>query len=101
MIFITFLHYQNNSDISAYTYERTLMMEQRNQMLRALGLNKRENSKVVSITKTIRFEMLYKYILMSYVLINKLNDFAHLYLSSCYDCFNLCFCFWYVSITVY
>jgi len=30
---------QNNSDISAYTYERTLMMEQRNQMLRALGLN--------------------------------------------------------------
>lgn len=52
MIFITFLHYQNNSDISAYTYERTLMMEQRNQMLRALGLNKRENSKVVSIIKT-------------------------------------------------
>lgn len=101
MIFITFLHYQNNSDISAYTYERTLMMEQRNQMLRALGLNKRENSKVVSIIKTTRFEMLYKYILMSYVLINKLNDFAHLYLSSCYDCFNLCFCFWYVSITVY
>jgi len=39
---------QNNSDISAYTYERTLMMEQRNQMLRALGLNKKENSKVVS-----------------------------------------------------
>ncbi|KRK00508.1 solute carrier family 12 member 6 isoform X1 [Drosophila teissieri] len=37
----------NNSDISAYTYERTLMMEQRNQMLRALGLNKKENSKVV------------------------------------------------------
>ncbi|XP_017090295.1 solute carrier family 12 member 4 isoform X2 [Drosophila bipectinata] len=36
----------NNSDISAYTYERTLMMEQRNQMLRALGLNKKENSKV-------------------------------------------------------
>ncbi|KAH8405519.1 hypothetical protein KR215_001947 [Drosophila sulfurigaster] len=38
---------QNNSDISAYTYERTLMMEQRNQMLRALGLNKKENSNVV------------------------------------------------------
>ncbi|XP_017839242.1 solute carrier family 12 member 4 isoform X2 [Drosophila busckii] len=36
----------NNSDISAYTYERTLMMEQRNQMLRALGLNKKENFKV-------------------------------------------------------
>lgn len=41
-------NFQNNSDISAYTYERTLMMEQRNQMLRALGLNKKENSKVVS-----------------------------------------------------
>ncbi|TDG40461.1 hypothetical protein AWZ03_013123 [Drosophila navojoa] len=36
----------NNSDISAYTYERTLMMEQRNQMLKQLGLNKKENSKV-------------------------------------------------------
>nr|XP_037867149.1 solute carrier family 12 member 4 isoform X4 [Bombyx mori] len=31
-----------DSDISAYTYERTLMMEQRNQMLRELRLNKRE-----------------------------------------------------------
>lgn len=36
-----------NSDISAYTYERTLMMEQRNQMLRELRLNRKENSKVV------------------------------------------------------
>lgn len=33
---------QTDSDISAYTYERTLMMEQRNQMLRELRLNKRE-----------------------------------------------------------
>ncbi|XP_015584917.1 solute carrier family 12 member 4 isoform X4 [Cephus cinctus] len=32
-----------NSDISAYTYERTLMMEQRNQMLRELQLNKKES----------------------------------------------------------
>nr|XP_023024078.1 solute carrier family 12 member 6 [Leptinotarsa decemlineata] len=30
-------------DISAYTYERTLMMEQRNQMLRELRLNKKES----------------------------------------------------------
>lgn len=36
-----------NSDISAYTYERTLMMEQRNQMLRELRLNKKDNFKVV------------------------------------------------------
>lgn len=39
---------QMNSDISAYTYERTLMMEQRNQMLRELRLNKKESLGVVS-----------------------------------------------------
>lgn len=38
-----------NSDISAYTYERTLMMEQRNQMLRELRLNKKESLGVVCI----------------------------------------------------
>ncbi|XP_050432923.1 solute carrier family 12 member 4 isoform X1 [Adelges cooleyi] len=32
-----------NYDISAYTYERTLMMEQRTQMLRELRLNKKES----------------------------------------------------------
>lgn len=32
-----------DNDISAYTYERTLMMEQRNQMLRELRLNKKES----------------------------------------------------------
>ncbi|XP_065368005.1 solute carrier family 12 member 6 isoform X4 [Calliphora vicina] len=37
-----------NSDISAYTYERTLMMEQRNQMLRELRLNRIEKTKVES-----------------------------------------------------
>lgn len=45
------LHFvlQMNSDISAYTYERTLMMEQRNQMLRELRLNKKESLGVVSL----------------------------------------------------
>lgn len=38
-----------DSDISAYTYERTLMMEQRNQMLRELRLNKKESLGVVSV----------------------------------------------------
>ena len=37
-----------DSDISAYTYERTLVMEQRNQMLKEMHLNKRETSNVVS-----------------------------------------------------
>ncbi|KYQ55007.1 Solute carrier family 12 member 4 [Trachymyrmex zeteki] len=32
-----------NTDISAYTYERTLIMEQRNQMLRELQLNKKQS----------------------------------------------------------
>ncbi|XP_059478016.1 solute carrier family 12 member 6 isoform X3 [Neocloeon triangulifer] len=36
-----------DSDISAYTYERTLVMEQRNQMLRELRLNKKESLGVV------------------------------------------------------
>lgn len=40
---------QMDNDISAYTYERTLMMEQRNQMLRELRLNKKESMGVVSV----------------------------------------------------
>ncbi|XP_034237314.1 solute carrier family 12 member 4 isoform X3 [Thrips palmi] len=36
-----------DSDISEYTYERTLMMEQRNAMLRELQLNKKESLGVV------------------------------------------------------
>lgn len=37
-----------DKDISAYTYERTLMMEQRNQILRELQLKKKETFGVVS-----------------------------------------------------
>lgn len=47
-----------NSDISAYTYERTLMMEQRNQMLRELRLNKKESLGVVSIRYYLLFHSL-------------------------------------------
>lgn len=43
------------SDISAYTYERTLMMEQRNQMLRELRLNKKESLGVVSTLLIVIF----------------------------------------------
>lgn len=39
-----------DKDISAYTYERTLMMEQRNQILRELQLKKKETFGVVSIS---------------------------------------------------
>lgn len=51
------------SDISAYTYERTLMMEQRNQMLRELRLNKKESLGVVS------YSLLYFFSLFLYNLI--------------------------------
>ena len=35
---------QNDQDISAYTYERTLRMEQRNQMVREMRLQKGTNN---------------------------------------------------------
>lgn len=61
-----------DSDISAYTYERTLMMEQRNQMLRELRLNKKESLGVVSnetaqTTNTIR---LCEYVIHAYIYIH-------------------------------
>lgn len=64
-----------NSDISAYTYERTLMMEQRNQMLRELRLNKKETLGVVSInTENLNFNFYKK---MNKIL--SLNKFDLLY----------------------
>lgn len=39
--------WQHDSDISAYTYERTLMMEQRSQMLRHMRLSKTERDREV------------------------------------------------------
>nr|XP_033797832.1 solute carrier family 12 member 4 [Geotrypetes seraphini] len=53
----------HNSDISAYTYERTLMMEQRSQMLRQMRLSKTEREREAQIVKDrhsiIRLESLY------------------------------------------
>lgn len=46
-----------DNDISAYTYERTLMMEQRNQMLRELRLNKKESMGVVSVNYIALFSV--------------------------------------------
>lgn len=37
-----------DSDIQTYTYERTLMMEQRTQMLKELRLNRKEKLNIVS-----------------------------------------------------
>ncbi|XP_029464439.1 solute carrier family 12 member 4 isoform X2 [Rhinatrema bivittatum] len=53
----------HNSDISAYTYERTLMMEQRSQMLRQMRLTKTEREREAQLVKDrhsiIRLENLY------------------------------------------
>lgn len=45
---------QHDSDISAYTYERTLMMEQRSQMLRQMRLSKSDRDREVSLRQTER-----------------------------------------------
>ncbi|XP_017394924.1 solute carrier family 12 member 4 isoform X4 [Cebus imitator] len=53
----------HNSDISAYTYERTLMMEQRSQMLRQMRLTKTEREREAQLVKdrhsALRLEGLY------------------------------------------
>lgn len=41
--------FQHDSDISAYTYERTLMMEQRSQMLRQMRLSSAERQREVCL----------------------------------------------------
>ena len=38
----------HDSDVSAYTYERTLIMEQRNEMLQEMKVSKSARSKMVS-----------------------------------------------------
>ncbi|XP_069821992.1 solute carrier family 12 member 4 isoform X2 [Dendropsophus ebraccatus] len=53
----------HDSDISAYTYERTLMMEQRSQMLRQMRLTKTERDREAQLIKDrhsiIRMDSLY------------------------------------------
>ncbi|XP_058848845.1 solute carrier family 12 member 4-like isoform X3 [Acipenser ruthenus] len=43
--------HKHNSDISAYTYERTLMMEQRSQMLRQMRLSSAERDREAQLVK--------------------------------------------------
>lgn len=59
-----FFAFQMDSDISAYTYERTLMMEQRNQMLRELRLNKKESLGVVSALQIIEAKIFIHFIII-------------------------------------
>lgn len=43
------INFQHDSDISAYTYERTMMMEQRSQMLKQMRLSSAERDREVCI----------------------------------------------------
>lgn len=71
-----------DSDISAYTYERTLMMEQRNQMLRELRLNKKESLGVVSdkIAKSVNNHKKRKEKEKKNILYIMLNLFIYIYI---------------------
>ena len=42
----------HDSDVSAYTYERTLIMEQRNEMLQEMKVTKSARNKMVSKIQT-------------------------------------------------
>ena len=42
---------QLDSDISAYTYEKTLVMEQRNDFLKKLNLNRKERTREVGLVR--------------------------------------------------
>ena len=42
----------HDSDVSAYTYERTLIMEQRNEMLQEMKVTKSSRNKMVSKIQT-------------------------------------------------
>uniref|UniRef100_A0A8C8G403 Solute carrier family 12 member 6 n=1 Tax=Oncorhynchus tshawytscha TaxID=74940 RepID=A0A8C8G403_ONCTS len=61
----------HNSDISAYTYERTLMMEQRSQMLRQMRLSKSDREKEVDHSNVRRMHTAVK---LNEVIVNKSHD---------------------------
>ena len=43
-----------DSDISDYTYERTLLMEQRNEMLKEMKVSEKRKGKMVSNLKPLK-----------------------------------------------
>lgn len=47
VFFSVFLRLQHDSDISAFTYEKTLVMEQRSQMLKQMQLSRTEREREV------------------------------------------------------
>uniref|UniRef100_A0A4W5MXK1 Solute carrier family 12 member 6 n=1 Tax=Hucho hucho TaxID=62062 RepID=A0A4W5MXK1_9TELE len=68
----------HNSDISAYTYERTLMMEQRSQMLRQMRLSKSDREKEVQLAHNSldhsNVRRMHTAVKLNEVIVNKSHD---------------------------
>uniref|UniRef100_A0AAY4CUA1 Solute carrier family 12 member 6 n=1 Tax=Denticeps clupeoides TaxID=299321 RepID=A0AAY4CUA1_9TELE len=65
----------HNSDISAYTYERTLMMEQRSQMLRQMRLSKSDREREVGTTEDhSNVRRMHTAVKLNEVIVNKSHD---------------------------
>uniref|UniRef100_A0A665VG95 Solute carrier family 12 member 6 n=1 Tax=Echeneis naucrates TaxID=173247 RepID=A0A665VG95_ECHNA len=62
----------HDSDISAYTYERTLMMEQRSQMLRQMRLSKSDREREVRDHSNVR--RMHTAVKLNEVIVNKSHD---------------------------
>uniref|UniRef100_M3ZGF1 Solute carrier family 12 member 6 n=1 Tax=Xiphophorus maculatus TaxID=8083 RepID=M3ZGF1_XIPMA len=61
-------------DISAYTYERTLMMEQRSQMLRQMRLSKSDREREVSVRDHSNVRRMHTAVKLNEVIVNKSHD---------------------------
>uniref|UniRef100_A0A671XDJ6 Solute carrier family 12 member 6 n=1 Tax=Sparus aurata TaxID=8175 RepID=A0A671XDJ6_SPAAU len=67
----------HDSDISAYTYERTLMMEQRSQMLRQMRLSKSDREREVSLALIVdhsNVRRMHTAVKLNEVIVNKSHD---------------------------
>uniref|UniRef100_A0A672M0F8 Solute carrier family 12 member 4 n=1 Tax=Sinocyclocheilus grahami TaxID=75366 RepID=A0A672M0F8_SINGR len=62
----------HNSDISAYTYERTLMMEQRSQMLKQMRLSSAERDREVHDQSNVR--RMHTAVKLNEVIVNRSHD---------------------------
>uniref|UniRef100_A0A3Q3LV47 Solute carrier family 12 member 6-like n=1 Tax=Mastacembelus armatus TaxID=205130 RepID=A0A3Q3LV47_9TELE len=67
----------HDSDISAYTYERTLMMEQRSQMLRQMRLSKSDREKEVRSGQMKRLMSGKPYMLVTHRFSGAVGNFPH------------------------
>uniref|UniRef100_A0A8C4EGP4 Solute carrier family 12 member 4 n=1 Tax=Dicentrarchus labrax TaxID=13489 RepID=A0A8C4EGP4_DICLA len=64
----------HDSDISAYTYERTLMMEQRSQMLRQMRLSSAERQREVCFLDQSNVRRMHTAVKLNEVIVNRSHD---------------------------